>query len=86
LKQPAIPEEGGPAVPKTAQKYLSIADAAQRLGVVPLTIRRAIRNGDLRGYRYGKKTIRVLADDVDALLRPIPSANPSGTHATGGEA
>lgn len=70
-------------MPKTAQKYLSIADAAERLGVVPLTIRRAIRNGDLRGYRIGTKTIRVLAEDVDALARPIPTASRNGTHATG---
>jgi excisionase family DNA binding protein len=54
--------------------YLTLAEAADRLGLDPKTIRRYIAAGKLAGYRIGDgRYVRVLASDVDALLRPIPT-------------
>lgn len=52
----------------------TIADAAARHGVHPRTIRRRIAEGSLTGYRFGPHLLRVSPDEVDALLRPIPTA------------
>jgi excisionase family DNA binding protein len=57
--------------------YITIQDAADRLAVGPRVIRRMIATGELPGYRLRTKVIRVRADDVDALLRPIPTAGVS---------
>lgn len=48
------------------------------------TVRRRISDGTLRAERVGPRLIRIRADDVDALFRPIPSARmgtakPSGS-------
>lgn len=51
--------------------------AAERLGCTPKTIRRFIARGELKAYRLGKRTIRVDLNEVDALLRPIPTAGMS---------
>lgn len=57
-----------------APQPLSIAQAAERAGVSPDTIRRRIADGTLPAYRVGPKLIRVDAADVDARLRrPIPA-------------
>jgi excisionase family DNA binding protein len=53
---------------------ISIGDAAERLGVHPRTIRRRIADGQLTGYRFGPHLIRLDPAEVDALLRPIPTA------------
>ncbi|MGC5583032.1 helix-turn-helix transcriptional regulator [Ornithinimicrobium sp. W1665] len=50
---------------------LTIAQAAERLGVSTYTIRRRIADGSLPAVRIGTRAIRVDADDVDALARPI---------------
>lgn len=52
---------------------VSIDDAAAYLGVNPRTIRRMISSGQLTGYRVGSKLIRLDIDEVDALMRPIPT-------------
>jgi excisionase family DNA binding protein len=49
-------------------------DAADRLGVSVRTLRRMIASGELEARRVGKRLLRVCAEDVDALARPIPSA------------
>ena len=54
--------------------YLSLDQAAERLNVSKRTIRRAIAAGELPAYRMGQRVVRVKADDVEALLRPIPTA------------
>lgn len=57
-------------------RYESIQSAAERLSVCERTIRRAIARGDLPAYRMGKSSrlIRLRTDDVERLMRPIPSA------------
>lgn len=63
--------------PATRQ-LVSLQDAAQFLGVTPLTVRRMIARGDLAAFRVGsssKSPIRVdMAQIESELLRPIPSA------------
>jgi excisionase family DNA binding protein len=58
----------------SANDFETIAEAAARLGVGPKTIRRRISAGDLIGYRLGPRLLRVSKSEVDALLRPIPTA------------
>ncbi len=52
----------------------SIAEAARRHHVSTKTIRRRIADGHLPAYRFGPHLIRLNPAEVDALLRPIPSA------------
>jgi excisionase family DNA binding protein len=53
------------------QRLEPIRQAAERNGVHPRTIRRAITRGELTGYRFGGRIVRVAPDEVDALFRPI---------------
>lgn len=64
-------------MPKTAQgrRFVSLDDAADYLSCSKLTVRRRIAAGELRAYRLGRsRTIRLDLADLDALLRPIPTA------------
>ncbi len=58
----------------TTTQYVTIAEAAVRLGVNPKTLRRRIADGTLTGHRVGPRLIRLDPAEVDALLRVIPSA------------
>ncbi len=48
--------------------------AAKYIGVSEKTIRRMIAEGQITGYRMGKRLIRVDLDELDELMRPIPNA------------
>lgn len=52
---------------------LSIRDAAEAFGVSTDTIRRRIADGTLPAFKVGR-VIRIRPEDVDAFMRPIPSA------------
>jgi excisionase family DNA binding protein len=54
-------------------RYISIAEAADQLGVDPLTIRRWIAHGKINAYRVGPKLVRLDLDEVDQLAKPIPT-------------
>ena len=56
-------------------RIASIAAAAEHAGVAPKTIRRYIAAGRLTGYRFGPRLIRVDLDELEAMLRPIPTAS-----------
>ena len=58
----------------TPRSIASIAAAAEHAGLSPKTIRRYIAAGRLAAYRVGPRLIRVDLAEVDALLRPIPTA------------
>lgn len=60
--------------PSARRRFGSVADAAEFAGVNPKTIRRRIADGTLNGYRLGPRLIRVDLNELDALLRPIPTA------------
>ena len=58
-----------------ARKYESLEHAAERLDTSQRTIRRMIARGELTGYNLGPRMIRVARDEVDALLKTIPTVN-----------
>lgn len=53
---------------------LTIAQAAEQLGVHHISVRRYISRGLLRAYRIGPRMIRIRAEDVEALRKPIGGA------------
>jgi excisionase family DNA binding protein len=53
---------------------MSLEDGAAWLDVSVLTLRRRIRDGDLKAKRLGRQIIRVRLEDLEALLRDVPSA------------
>jgi excisionase family DNA binding protein len=65
---------------KTHRRLESIPQAADYLGVSAKTIRRYIAAGRVAGYRAGPRLIRVDLNELDAMLRPIPTAG-GGDHA-----
>lgn len=57
-----------------ARRYAPLARAADYVGCDQRTIRRYIASGQLHGYRLGQRLIRVDLNELDTLMRPIPSA------------
>lgn len=57
-----------------SRRLVSLAEAADYAGVAPRTIRRYIAAGRVTGHRLGPRLIRVDLNELDALLRPIPTA------------
>ena len=56
------------------RRWITQAQAAEYLGLTDRTIRNLIARGELTGYRVGKgRSIRLDSNEVDALLRPIPT-------------
>jgi excisionase family DNA binding protein len=58
-----------------ARKYATIESEAERLAVNPKTLRRMIARGEITGYRFGNKLVRLDPAEIDAAMRPIPTAN-----------
>jgi excisionase family DNA binding protein len=57
---------------------ISLLEAAGILGVSTKTIRRYIAAGSLPAERIeGSRLLRVKKDDVESLLRPVPTAGQS---------
>ncbi|MGH3261435.1 MAG: helix-turn-helix transcriptional regulator [Trebonia sp.] len=55
--------------------WVTIATAAERLGLSTKSVRRRIADGTLPAYRIGPRLIRLDSADVDRLLpRRIPAA------------
>lgn len=50
-----------------AIRWLSTAEAANRLGITPRTLYRFIDEGQLPAYRFGR-VIRLKANEVDAFI------------------
>jgi excisionase family DNA binding protein len=61
-------------VPHHRRHYVSLNKAAEYLDTSPRTIRRAIAEGRVTGYRFGPRTLRVDLDEIDALLRRVRTA------------
>jgi excisionase family DNA binding protein len=57
------------------RRYISIAEAAEYLGISARTVRRLIAEGQLKAYRIGKypgRLIRIDLDEIDEqLMNPI---------------
>lgn len=60
--------------PALTRRLASINQAAEYAGVCSRTIRRNISAGRLTGYRMGPRLIRVDLNELDSMLRPIPTA------------
>ena len=56
-----------------ARRLASINQAADYAACSSKTIRRRIADGSLTGYRMGSRLIRVDLDELDAIMRPIPT-------------
>ncbi len=67
-------------MPKSEPRYIPIEQASVYLSVDKKTVRRMIARGELTGHRVGPKLIRIRTDELDAMLRPIPTAG-GGQHA-----
>lgn len=59
------------------RKDLTLAEAATFYGVSARTLRRRIAEGRLTAYRIGPRAIRVSADDLEALAKPISTDDPA---------
>jgi excisionase family DNA binding protein len=59
---------------KAIRRLDSIQNAAAYAGVSTKTIRRRISDGSLTGFRMGPRLLRVDLNELDAMLRPIPTA------------
>lgn len=68
--EPTAPDNGG--------RLVTLADAAETLGVSVRTVRRLIAHGYLEGYRVGPRAIRVRAADVEAVLTRMPEGYAGG--------
>lgn len=55
-------------------RRVKLSAAAEMYGISVKTLRRRISTGDLTGYRLGNRLILVDLDELEALMRPIPSA------------
>lgn len=61
------------------QPYTDLAGAAQFLRVDARSVRNYIARGDLPAARIrGSRLIRIKIADLEALLRPVPSARSGG--------
>jgi excisionase family DNA binding protein len=60
---------------RTARRFESLSEAADRTGLSVRTLRRRIASGELAAYRSGRRIIRLQPEDVDKLLVRIPSAS-----------
>lgn len=60
--------------PAPSSRLVALKVAADRFDCSERTIRRMISAGELRGFRVGKRLLRVDADELDALARVIPTA------------
>lgn len=54
--------------------FISLAQAADILGISVHTLRRRIAAGELPAFRTGKRIIRVRVRDLEKVLRRVPSA------------
>ncbi|MDQ1249557.1 MAG: hypothetical protein QG597_3932 [Actinomycetota bacterium] len=50
--------------------FITIAQAADYLGVNPATIRLMIADGRLKAYSLGHRVVRLRVSEIDAALRP----------------
>ncbi|KAF0967835.1 excisionase family DNA-binding protein [Gordonia sp. YY1] len=58
----------------TPRRWAAINTTAEYLGVSDRTIRQMIADGRIRGYRNGRKVIRIDLNEVDASMTPFGGA------------
>jgi excisionase family DNA binding protein len=55
-------------------KYVTLAEAADYLGVTDRTIRAMVADGRLKAYKLGARVVRLRIDEIDAALQPLGGA------------
>lgn len=63
-----------PITQTPVRRWASLTLGAEHIGVSDKTMRRMIASGRITGYRVGPRLIRVDLNELDALLRRIPTA------------
>ena len=58
-----------------AARYVSLDVAAGRLGCSERTLRRMVSAGEIPAYRLSKRLLRVDWNDIERMLRRIPTAD-----------
>jgi excisionase family DNA binding protein len=67
------------------RKLASLESVANYLDCSVMSVRRRIASGELTGYRVGRtRTIRVDMNEVEALLRPMPTGGYGSDHPQAG--
>jgi excisionase family DNA binding protein len=70
--------KGELAVAKTAtpasRRLVGIAQASEYADVHPITIRRWVAAGRVPAYRAGPRLLKIDLNELDAMLRPVPTA------------
>ena len=56
----------------TTRRLVSLAEAAEILGVSTKSVRRYIAAGDLDAVRLGRRTIRIKTESLDRLIDAHP--------------
>lgn len=71
-----VPKSSGDSLMSTTteRRLARINAAAAYSSVNPRTIRRRVADGSLTGYRLGARILLVDLNELDALMRPIPTA------------
>ena len=59
---------------KAADRFVSIAEAAEYLGVNVRTIRNMLYDGRLKAHKLGPRIVRIRLSDIDAALEPWAEA------------
>ncbi|MDQ3663787.1 MAG: excisionase family DNA-binding protein [Actinomycetota bacterium] len=62
----------------SVRRLVSLHTAAERYEVSVRTLRRRIADGTLTAWRVGPRLVRVDADELESVLRRIPTASSSG--------
>ncbi|WP_046317849.1 helix-turn-helix domain-containing protein [Mycobacterium sp. UM_Kg1] len=68
---PTNSSDSPPGLAHKPRRWVSVADAAEHIGVTPNTIRAMIADGRLSGYRAGKRLTRLDLNEVDAAMQPF---------------
>jgi excisionase family DNA binding protein len=58
------------------EQMLTVAEAAEMLRVSPSTVRRWIREGEIRAYRIGRRRIGLRPSDLSSVVTPANTNDP----------
>jgi excisionase family DNA binding protein len=49
--------------------WLTIAQAAEHIGVAPSTVRAMVKDGRLTAHRLGPRVVRLSSEEIDGAMR-----------------
>ena len=68
-------DHAGRPNPPLKDGFVSVAAAADSLSVDPRTVRNMMRDGRLKGYNLGQRTLRIRLAEIDAAMSPYGGAH-----------